>query len=286
MLQDSANSWKAFSASCRLQKHFPCKKLSRCLKKWSSVCKGSDGIWQMKQNFVAQFSQLLQLVQLLVVHCAVGTAMESWALSVDQHRCRHCSFQWISSACWAYFSDVMVLPGFRKLQWMSPAADHLTMTMTFCGAHLALGSALELLRGLTTALVVASCQIKSIAHHILIKKWFAVAQHMGGQHFKTTIFKIFGQLMRHPLIKCFHLSNLLQTPNDHRTINFEFLCNFSCGCKRIGFNNGSYSEGQPLCSSSSRLSSALQNLLSHRCTVYSLAVPGPSTLLQVVSTPL
>ena len=28
MLQDSTNSWKTFSASCWLRKHFPCKKLS------------------------------------------------------------------------------------------------------------------------------------------------------------------------------------------------------------------------------------------------------------------
>ena len=34
MLQDSTNSWKAFSASCWLWKCFPCKKLSRCLKWW------------------------------------------------------------------------------------------------------------------------------------------------------------------------------------------------------------------------------------------------------------
>ena len=27
---------------------------------------------------------------------------------------KHCSFRCISSICWAYFSDGMVLPGFRK----------------------------------------------------------------------------------------------------------------------------------------------------------------------------
>ena len=32
--QGSMNSWKAFSASCWLCKCFPCKNLSRCLKKW------------------------------------------------------------------------------------------------------------------------------------------------------------------------------------------------------------------------------------------------------------
>ena len=50
----------------------------------------------------------------------------------------------------------------------------------------------------------------------------------------------------------------------------------------------STSDGQPLCSSSSRLSSHLQNFLNHHCTVWLLAVPGPNGLLtlRVVSTAL
>ena len=67
--------------------------------------------------------------------------------------CGHCSFQCISLICWAYFSNVTVSPGFRKLSWIRVAADHQTLTMTFFGASLALGSALELL-GPTTELVV------------------------------------------------------------------------------------------------------------------------------------
>ena len=45
--------------------------------------------------------------------------------------CVHYSFQCISAICWAYFSDAMVLPGFRKLLWIGPAIDHKTVTMTF-----------------------------------------------------------------------------------------------------------------------------------------------------------
>ena len=41
----------------------------------------------------------------------------------------------------------------------------------------------------------------------------------------------------------------------------------------------STSDGWPLCSSSSRLSSSLQNVLNHHCTVCSLAVPGPNAVL-------
>ena len=88
--------------------------------------------------------------------------------------------------------------------------------------------------------------------------------------------KFFGQL--------FHLSNLFQMPNDHRMVDVEFFGNFLCSCKRISFNNGSQlllsaSNGQPLCSSSSKLLSPWQNFLNHHCTVCSLAVPGPTALL-------
>ena len=42
--------------------------------------------------------------------------------------------------------------------------------------------------------------------------------------------------MRHSLIELFHLSNLLQMLNDHRTVNVEFFVNFSYSCKRINFD--------------------------------------------------
>ena len=51
------------------------------------------------------------------------------------------------------------------------------------------------------------------------------------------IFLICGQLMMHPLIKLSHLSNLLQMPNDHKTVVVEFFGNFSCGFKRISFDD-------------------------------------------------
>ena len=43
----------------------------------------------------------------------------------------------------------------------------------------------------------------------------------------------------------------------------------------------STSDGWPLCFSSSRLSSPLQNFLNHYCIVHSLAVPGPNVLLML-----
>ena len=82
MLQDSTNSWKAFSASCWLWKHFPCKKLSRCLKEVVAGWWEVGWIWQMRQNFVAQYGQLLKCWWCVLWS---GVAMEkNWALSVDQ----------------------------------------------------------------------------------------------------------------------------------------------------------------------------------------------------------
>ena len=92
---DSMNSWKAFSASCHLWKHFPCKKNVEMLEEvvvgWCEV----KWIWWMRQNLIAQFFQLskhwLCSVWLgIIIH-------KNCTLSVDKWHCKHCSFQHISS---------------------------------------------------------------------------------------------------------------------------------------------------------------------------------------------
>ena len=104
---------------------------------------------------------------------------------------------------------------------------------------------------------------------------------------------IYSQLMRHPLTILFHLSSLLQMPNDHKMIDDEFFGNLSRSFKRISIDGSlrwslSPSDGQPLYSLSSRLSFPLHNYLNHHSTGQSLAVPGPDALLilWVVSTAL
>ena len=78
-------------------------------------------IWQMSQNFITQFIQLLK-------HWLwdrwLGIVMENWALSLTNASCRHYSFQWILSICWVYFYDIMISLGFRELQWIRLAADY------------------------------------------------------------------------------------------------------------------------------------------------------------------
>ena len=91
----------------------------------------------------------------------------------------------------------------------------------------------------------------------------------------------------------FHLSSLRQMPNGHRMVDTEFFGNFSCSlrwsasilafCWSLSTFNG-----RPLHSSSSRLSSPLQNFLKQHRIVCSLVVPGTNVLLmlQAVSTAL
>ena len=74
-----------------------------------------------------------------------------------------------------------------------------------------------------------------------------------------------------------------------RMVDVEFFGNFSCSCKRISFGDPlnwslSTSYGWPLCSSSSRLLSPLQNFLNHHRTVCSLA--NVLLVLEVVFTVL
>ena len=121
MLQDSTNSSIAFSASCWLWKCFPCKKLSRCLRKWQSVGKRSDEYggrgktwWPNSFNF-----------------WSFGCVTWGQVLSLQPNAsCRCWDFQSILLIYWVYFSDVVVSPGFRKLSWIRQAADHQTVTMT------------------------------------------------------------------------------------------------------------------------------------------------------------
>ena len=98
--------------------------------------------------------------------------------------------------------------------------------------------------------------------------------------------------MRHQLIKPFHLSYLLQMPNDCRMVNIKFLGNFSCSCKRISFDDYS----QLVIVNFKWLATVLfifkalasfANFL-HHCTVHSLAVSGTNALLilRVVSAAL
>ena len=102
---------------------------------------------------------------------------------------------------------------------------------------------MELLLSLTTELMVTACGIKPTSHctsqsdfkngSLLLSNIREDNTSKQGLFFNF----IFGQLMRHTLIKLSHLYNLLQMLNSHRMVNGECFRNFSFSCKRISFDD-------------------------------------------------
>ena len=116
----------------------------------------------MRQHFVPQFGQLLKH---WLCDMQLGILQKNQALSFDQ--------------CWLWASLFLVhlidllsillrcngLAGIQKVV-VNQAADRQTVIMTFIGAGLGQGSALDLLRP-ASQLVVSSCHIKStFGHHM------------------------------------------------------------------------------------------------------------------------
>ena len=107
----------------------------------------------------------------------LGAAMENWALSIDQCQLQALHF---SVHHTNLLSILLRCNGFAGIQKAvvdetgsrPPNSDH----DLFFGASLALGSALGLLLGPTTELVVTGCHIKSTFLHTShpIKKYFIV----------------------------------------------------------------------------------------------------------------
>ena len=163
MLQDSTNSWKAFSASCWSWKHFPCKKLSRCLKEVVAGWWEVGWIWQMRQNFVAQCVQLLKCWWCVLWS---GVAMEkNWALSVDQRWFQVLQF---SVHLINLLSMLLILRFWQDSESCRSFGQQTTRQWPwlFFGASLTLQSALELLLGPTTELVNTGCRVISTCRHM------------------------------------------------------------------------------------------------------------------------
>ena len=122
-------------------------------------------MWWMRQNFAAQFAQLLKRWL-----CDVGQALW-WERTAP--RCRRMPaagvpFSVHLTGLLSVLLRCNVSLRFRELQGIRWAADHQTVTMTFFGASLALGSALELLLHPTAELVATSCHKIRILLHIRI----------------------------------------------------------------------------------------------------------------------
>ena len=155
-------------------------------------------------------SPILQILKCCLCDMLSGTVMEkNCALSFDQ--CWLQAFQFLLHLinCWTYFSVVMVSPGTESCRRQERQQTHKQRPWPFFGASLALGSALELLCGSATELVITGCRRKSTFHTMSQSDWGVIVVWYKRWHFKTIFFLICIQLMRHPLIELFHLSSLL-----------------------------------------------------------------------------
>ena len=118
-------------------------------------------MWQMMQNFVAQFIQLLK--HWLCDTQSASVVEKNWALSVDQCQTQALQF---SVHLIDSLSILLRCNGFTRIQKAvvyqtdnrPPNSDH---DLFLGGASLALGSALVIFLGPISELVIASCHIKS-----------------------------------------------------------------------------------------------------------------------------
>ena len=201
-------------------------------------CQEVRRVWRMRQNFVVQLVQLLKHwlcdMRLMLPWRRIGPIL------LVNASCRCCSFWCMSLISWAHFSDVMFYWGSESCRGSDQQQTTRQWPWPFLGASLALGSALELLLGPTTELVITGCHIKpTFCHTSEFNQEMAhcCCVEWEDDTSKIWFFLIYGQLMRHPRIELFCLSNLLQMPNDCRMVDVEFFSNFLCGSKRISFSD-------------------------------------------------
>ena len=151
--------------------------------------------------------------------------------------------------------------------------------MTFSGASLALGIAWKLLL------------VQSPSHHCWLSYKIHFLSHITIQSRNGllllhrvkdngTIFLICGQLMRQKLLEFFHISPICFKCGMTKEWLRMMLSSLATSCVVLRRSASmtalnlsfSTSDGQPLQSSSSRLSSSLQNFVNHHHTVHSLYV--------------
>ena len=166
MHRDSSNSWKSFSASCWLWKHYSLQEVVKMLEEvvvgWQKV----RWTGQMRQNFIAQFVQLLKY---WLYNVQSGVIVEkNWALFGDQH-------QKVFSASHWFAEHILQMEWFSWDSENYSGSEQQQITKQWpwpCfWCKLALGSALELLFGPVTELVITGCCIKSTCHCTSQSNW-------------------------------------------------------------------------------------------------------------------
>ena len=250
---DSMNSWKAFSASCWLWKHFPLQNVVQ-------MCEGGVvGQWAVRwgcrralsvdqgQLQVLQFSVLIDLLS-TPFRCNGFVGIQK-ALT-DQMGSRS-----PNSECDLFWCNF----GFGNCFGASQS-NH-------CIGHLWLSYKIHSLLHITIWSRNSSLLLHRIREDNPSKSWFF---DFWSVHEATTTFPI-----------CFQCRMTIDWSMLSSSATSHVIVRGSASMMALNWSL-STSDGQPLCSSSPRLSSPLQSFLNHRCTVCLLAVLGPNGLtLQV-----
>ena len=147
---DSANSWKAFSASCCLGNIFLAKSCQDAWKSSSGLARG-----QVNMVDVAKLgSPIHSTLKRWLYDVWSGVVVEkNWALSADWCRLQALQF---SLHLIDLLSVLFRWNGFTRIQKVvvDQTVSRQPVTVTFLGASLALGSALELLSPTTEPVII------------------------------------------------------------------------------------------------------------------------------------
>ena len=126
MIQDSTNTWKAFLCLLLFMKTFSLQNIVEMLEEVVDQRSGEYSGWRKTLMF-----------HFWSGGCSMGSRAllrRIGPLCWPAPAAGICSSQCISSICWAYFSDVMVLLGVSRLWWTTSsgsAAGHQSVTMIF-----------------------------------------------------------------------------------------------------------------------------------------------------------
>ena len=168
------NSWKAFYASCWLLECFLCKKLLRCLKRCSKKSEsvgessGEYGGWGTLSQPLLKGLGFVQLLKCWLCKLQSEVVVENWAPSAD-----HCQLQALQFPVYLIGLLSMLLRcnsfpgdsgGCNGSDGQQTTSDH-DLFFFFFGSCLGLESALELLLGPATELVISGIHILSTFYH-------------------------------------------------------------------------------------------------------------------------
>ena len=230
-------SWKAFSVSCWLWKHFPCKKLSRWWRSGSRLARGQVNMADEAKLHSPIFSTL----KCWLCNMGLGIVMEkNWVLFVDQCQLQVCIFL-------VHLIDLLSIclrcngfPGIQKAVvnqtgGRPPNRDYDLFRCKFgfgksFGAsswfnywvgHCLLSYTIHFLLHITIQLRNGSLLLHRTWEDNTSKRWF---------------FWFVVSSTKHPLIELFYLSICFQCAMTTEW-STQFFGNFSCSCKRISFDD-------------------------------------------------